>query len=280
MHEKKLMPFLKWPGGKRWFINKYQDYFPVNYNTYIEPFLGGGAVYFSLHPKNAILADINEELINLYIIMRDRAEQLKDQMLYHQNNHNEEYYYRIRESNPSDPLEQASRMLYLNRACYNGMYRVNKQGMFNVPMGTKTNFVYDINRFEEYAEFLKNSRLICSDFYNVINGAKRNDLIFADPPYAIANKCGFIKYNDKLFTWEDQRRLHRALVDAKNRGVQIVLTNVYCQEIMERYKNEGFYIHVIERSSNISGKADKRGRVKELVITSNRKRRKRKGMHE
>lgn len=146
MHEKKLMPFLKWPGGKRWFINKYQDYFPVNYNTYIEPFLGGGAVYFSLHPKNAILADINEELINLYIIMRDRAEQLKDQMLYHQNNHNEEYYYRIRESNPSDPLEQASRMLYLNRACYNGMYRVNKQGMFNVPMGTKTNFVYDINR--------------------------------------------------------------------------------------------------------------------------------------
>lgn len=280
MHDKQLVPFLKWPGGKRWFVKKYQDYFPVDYNTYIEPFLGSGAVFFSLHPQNAILADINMELINLYTIMRDNPEQLKSQMLYHQKNHNREYYYKIRDTVSTDSLECASRMLYLNRACYNGMYRVNKQGLFNVPIGTKNNFIYDLNKFDEYAEYLKNSKLICSDFYDVINTAQKNDFIFADPPYATADKISFTKYNDELFTWEDQNKLHRSLVDARDRGAKIILTNVYCKEIIEMYKRDGFYIHILKRSSTIAGKVDKRGQVKELMITSSRKPRKRKENHE
>ena len=280
MQNKQIEPFLKWPGGKRWIAKKYKEYFPKEYNMYIEPFLGSGAVFFSLQPKEAILSDINKELINLYVIMRDNPKELKGQLVYHQERHTKEHYYKIRDVILTDNLKCAGRLLYLNRACYNGMYRVNKQGKFNVPIGTKNNFTYDIEQFDQYANCLKHATLICGDFYEIINKAKKNDFIFADPPYATSGKANFTKYNDELFVWQDQLRLHEALVNAKARGAKIVLTNVYCKEIIEMYKNDGFYVHILQRSSNIAGQADKRGKVKELMITSNRKQSKRKEKHE
>ena len=280
MQNKQIVPFLKWPGGKRWLAKKYKEYFPKEYNMYIEPFLGSGAVFFSLQPKEAILSDINKELINLYVIMRDNPKELKGQLVYHQERHTKEHYYKIRDVILTDNLKCAGRLLYLNRACYNGMYRVNKQGKFNVPIGTKNNFTYDIDQFDQYADCLNNATLICGDFYEIINKAKKNDFIFADPPYATSGKANFTKYNDELFVWQDQLRLHEALVNAKARGAKIVLTNVYCKEIIEMYKNDGFYVHILQRSSNIAGQADKRGKVKELMITSNKKQSKRKEKHE
>ena len=280
MQNKQIEPFLKWPGGKRWIAKKYKEYFPKEYNMYIEPFLGSGAVFFSLQPNEAILSDINKELINLYVIMRDNPKELKGQLVYHQERHTKEHYYKIRDVILTDNLKCAGRLLYLNRACYNGMYRVNKQGKFNVPIGTKNNFTYDIDQFDQYANCLKHATLICGDFYEIINKAKKNDFIFADPPYATSGKANFTKYNDELFVWQDQLRLHEALVNAKARGAKIVLTNVYCKEIIEMYKNDGFYVHILQRSSNIAGQADKRGKVKELMITSNRKQSKRKEKHE
>ena len=280
MQNKQIEPFLKWPGGKRWIAKKYKEYFPKEYNMYIEPFLGSGAVFFSLQPKEAILSDINKELINLYVIMRDNPKELKGQLVYHQERHTKEHYYKIRDVILTDNLKCAGRLLSLNRACYNGMYRVNKQGKFNVPIGTKNNFTYDIDQFDQYANCLKHATLICGDFYEIINKAKKNDFIFADPPYATSGKANFTKYNDELFVWQDQLRLHEALVNAKARGAKIVLTNVYCKEIIEMYKNDGFYVHILQRSSNIAGQADKRGKVKELMITSNRKQSKRKEKHE
>ena len=280
MQNKQIEPFLKWPGGKRWIAKKYKEYFPKEYNMYIEPFLGSGAVFFSLQPKEAILSDINKELINLYVIMRDNPKELKGQLVYHQERHTKEHYYKIRDVILTDNLKCAGRLLYLNRACYNGMYRVNKQGKFNVPIGTKNNFTYDIDQFDQYANCLKHATLICGDFYEIINKAKKNDFIFADPPYATSGKANFTKYNDELFVWQDQLRSHEALVNAKSRGAKIVLTNVYCKEIIEMYKNDGFYVHILQRSSNIAGQADKRGKVKELMITSNRKQSKRKEKHE
>lgn len=280
MQNKQIEPFLKWPGGKRWIAKKYKEYFPKEYNMYIEPFLGSGAVFFSLQPKEAILSDINKELINLYVIMRDNPKELKGQLVYHQERHTKEHYYKIRDVMLTDNLKCAGRLLYLNRACYNGMYRVNKQGKFNVPIGTKNNFTYDIDQFDQYADCLKHATLICGDFYEIINKAKKNDFIFADPPYATSGKANFTKYNDELFVWQDQLRLHEALVNAKARGAKIVLTNVYCKEIIEMYKNDGFYVHILQRSSNIAGQADKRGKVKELMITSNKKQSKRKEKHE
>ena len=263
MQNKQIVPFLKWPGGKRWLAKKYKEYFPKEYNMYIEPFLGSGAVFFSLQPKEAILSDINKELINLYVIMRDNPKELKGQLVYHQERHTKEHYYKIRDVMLTDNLKCAGRLLYLNRACYNGMYRVNMQGKFNVPIGTKNNFTYDIDQFDQYADCLKHATLICGDFYEIINKAKKNDFIFADPPYATSGKANFTKYNDELFVWQDQLRLHEALVNAKARGAKIVLTNVYCKEIIEMYKNDGFYVHILQRSSNIAeiGRASCRERV-------------------
>lgn len=275
MQKEYLGPFLKWPGGKRWFVKKQKDYFPQSYNRYLEPFLGGGAVFFDLQPKDAILSDINDELINLYIVMREKPDELKEQMLNHQKKHNRTYYYEIRDNILLDPIERASRMLYLNRTCFNGMYRVNKEGVFNVPIGTKKDCIYDIENFGKYANCLKCATILANDFYNIINQSKEGDFIFADPPYATTINSNFVKYNNNLFGWNDQLRLHEVLVRARDRGVKIMLTNACCREIIEMYRKDGFYIHILTRASTIAGEPKKRREVKELLIVSYRKPKKR-----
>lgn len=262
--------FLKWPGGKRWIADVIKNIAPQQYLNYYEPFLGGGAIFFSLTPPQGIISDINQELINLYIAMRDHPLLLKEYMQLHQELHNREYYYRIRAKQYVDSVEQAARFLYLNRTCYNGMYRVNKKGEFNVPIGTKTDCVYDIERFEEYSLVLKNIEISNNDFAVTLQKASNNDLIFADPPYVSAQKNNkhFLKYNDRLFTWDDQIRLHNELVKAKMRGASIILTNADCQEIQDLYTSSGFHIKKVVRTSNIASKAENRSIVSELLITS------------
>ena len=262
-------PFLKWPGGKRWFVNQYLDVFPQKYNNYFEPFLGGGSVFFALQPQNGIITDINNDLIDLYIVMRDEPDKLKKMMLGHQKEHCKEYYYYIRSKIYEEKVERAAQFLYLNRTCFNGMYRVNKNGVFNVPIGTKNNCIYDIDKFEEYAKSLKKVKIRASDFEETISKAQFGDLIFADPPYVVSkNQDGFIKYNDKLFTWADQERLCNCLSEANVRGVKIVLTNVDTKEIYDMYREHRFYIRKLRRSSMIAGNAAKRGNITELLITS------------
>lgn len=269
MNDKNLTPFLKWPGGKRWFTNQLLQIVPQNYNQYFEPFLGGGSAFFALQPREATITDVNDELINLYIVMRDNYRELKEHMKTHNDQHCKEYYYKIRSNIPVDKVERAARTLYLNRTCYNGMYRVNLQGYFNVPIGTKTNCVYDIDAFERYAEVLKRATIYQSDFSNVIQQARQGDLVFVDPPYATGKKQGnFIKYNDHLFRWEDQLRLLNDLVQAKERGVFIILTNANYKELQDMYENAGFMVNTAHRSSSISGTSQSRGVVEELVITS------------
>lgn len=267
--EKKMTPFLKWPGGKRWFVGRYLYIIPTQYNHYYEPFLGGGSVFFALMPDKATLADVNGDLINLYTTMRDNPEELKEILIQHNVAHCSAYYYATRAHMPNTKVEQAAQFLYLNRTCYNGMYRVNKQGVFNVPIGTKNDCVYDIDMFSKYSEALQKAEVLTSDFAPIIRRAVKGDLIFADPPYAAANKnTGFIKYNDNLFTWQDQLRLCKELVDAKNRGANIILTNANSKEIKEMYIKNGFFVTDLMRASSISGKTDKRKKVTELLITS------------
>lgn len=269
MKEKKITPFIKWPGGKSWFINQLLEIIPTEYNNYYEPFLGGGSVFWGLRPQKALIADINEELINLYIIMRDKPDELKRMMKQHQKAHCQTYYYQIRENSCNTELEKAARFLYLNRTCFNGMYRVNKNGKFNVPIGTKNNCIYDIDLFDEYAQILKEVNILVDDFEKTIEKAHMGDLIFADPPYTSQKRQeSFIKYNDKLFTWNDQERLFRCLKDAKRRGVIIILTNIDCKEIREMYIAGGFFIKDLKRASTIAGNAKKRGIITELLITS------------
>lgn len=269
MKEKKLSPFLKWPGGKQWFVNHYLEIFPAEYNNYYEPFLGGGSVFFALRPERAIIADINSELINLYMVMRDKPDELKELMNRHQYAHCQTYYYQMREGSCDTELEKAARFLYLNRTCFNGMYRVNKEGKFNVPIGTKNNCIYDIDLFDQYAKVLKKANIFTDDFEKTIAKAQRGDLIFADPPYAVQkNQDGFIKYNDHLFTWYDQERLFNCLKEAKRREATIILTNVSCKEIREIYISGGFFIKDLKRVSTIAGNSTKRGIITELLITS------------
>ena len=261
--------FIKWPGGKKWLIPLLLNICPQQFGTYYEPFLGGGSVYFALEPKQAVISDINAELINLYQIMRDEPQKLAELMLEHQRFHNSQYYYKVRMQIPEDKIKQAARTLYLNRTCFNGMYRVNKAGRFNVPIGTKKNCAYDIETFTDISKKLVDAQIFCCDFAQSIQKAGMGDLIFVDPPYTVAkNQDAFIKYNQKLFEWTDQVRLFDELNEAKKRGSYIVLTNVKHNTIEEMYKKEGYYVKTLERTSNIAGKVDKRGIVKELIITS------------
>lgn len=267
--ELEITPFLKWAGGKRWFIQKYKSVFPNEYKDYYEPFIGGGAVLFSLLPQHAVISDINAEITNLYIVMRDNPLKLKDLMQKHQKKHSKDYYYYIRKECYSDCAEKAARTLYLNRTCFNGLYRVNKNKQFNVPIGTKMNCIYDVDFFETYSQILKNSIIRTEDFSVALSRAKDGDLVFADPPYvSTQNPEGFIKYNENLFTWSDQQRLLKDLVEARERGVKIVATNANFSEIKEMYVKTGFNVSEIERLSTIAGKNNKRGIVKELLIIS------------
>lgn len=262
--------FLKWPGGKRWLLNNYKEIFPNKYLRYIDPFIGGGSVFYGLSPKKAIISDINEELINLYIAMRDNYVKLAEYMQQHQKAHKETYYYSIRDKDFTDPIKRAARLLYLNRTCFNGMYRVNAKGKFNVPIGTKNNCIYDINSFENYSAALKNAEIYTNDFEETIGLAKKDDFIFADPPYTTtSNRESFLKYNDKIFSWSDQVRLFKCLCKAKKRGVRILLTNANCNEVKEMYLEEGFSLRLVERRSFIAGKSRFRKVVQELVISVN-----------
>lgn len=264
-----MRPFLKWPGGKRWLIANYRHIFPDEYNRYFEPFLGGGSAFFSLTPQNAIVSDINGELINTYRIMAKKPMQLRRQLMQHQEQHSTEHYYTIRANVPNDAVERAARFLYLNRTCFNGMYRVNRLGEFNVPIGTKQHFIDDIALFDEYSSLLRNVHIRRQDFVDTIREAADGDLIFADPPYTIAhNQNAFIKYNERLFSWKDQIRLLNALIRARDRGVIVLTTNAHYPALQEMYETNRFYTQSVGRFSSISGSRDGRGVQNELLVSS------------
>lgn len=265
-----IQPFLKWPGGKRWFVREYSHIFPSKYNRYIEPFLGGGSVFFHLQPSVALLSDVNPDIIAVYESIKLSWKSLKRSLEYHQRMHSDEYYYKIRNKNPSALLQKASRMLYLNRTCFNGIYRVNLEGKFNVPRGTKNEVILDSDDFASVSNLLQNASIRLSDFEDSINEANEGDLIFADPPYTVRhNLNGFVKYNETLFSWEDQERLAQALARAKSRGVKIILTNANHESIRELYSDQGFCLEKVSRFSSISADSKSRKQFEELVILSN-----------
>ena len=261
-----IKPFLKWAGGKRWFVHKYLSMFPANYNRYIEPFLGSAAVFFSLQPKEAILSDVNEELIETYQAMQVNWKKVLVKLKEHQKNHSREYYYRVRKKHPRSMFSRAARFIYLNKTCWNGLFRVNMKGEFNVPIGTKTNILLDTEDFEEISILLGRAEIIDRDFGDIIDQAEKDDLLFIDPPYTVKhNNNGFLKYNGKLFSWDDQVRLSLSLKRAKGRGVHIVLTNAYHSSIIELYQ-DSFELIPVARNSVIAGNSIYRRLCEELII--------------
>ena len=263
-----VKPFLKWAGGKRWFVHNYSDFFPNEFDRYIEPFLGSGSVFFSLSPKEAILGDSNANLINTYVAIKQNWQLVYRYLREHHANHSYDYYYRIRLKTYRSPYSKAAQFIYLNRTCWNGLYRVNLKGKFNVPIGTKTSVIFDDDRFDVISKRLQNVTLMVADFEDLIDKAGSGDFVFVDPPYTVRhNHNSFIKYNEKLFSWSDQERLYYALLRAKNRGAMILGTNAYHQSVRDLYRDD-FVTMRVSRNSPISSKASTRRKFEELVIST------------
>lgn len=234
-------PFLKWAGGKKWFVNQERDRLLLDFNRYIEPFLGGGSVFFYINPQQAILSDINAELVNAYICLRDEFESVYKKLHIHQIHNSEEYYYIIRDRQTRTNATSAARTIYLNKACFNGVYRVNRDGKFNVPYGKVKNLIFDRNALQESSIALRGTEILCQDFEATIDQAEQNDFIFCDPPYAVLNEDNrFVSYTANLFSWNDQVRLSHALNRAAQRGVKILMTiNKLTEE--QRIELKSFY---------------------------------------
>lgn len=262
-----MRPFLRWAGGKRWLADNESITIP-NATRYVEPFLGGGAMFFSRPAGVALLADINPYLINTYTWMKSDAPILFDLVQAHFDAHSSEHFYRVRSALGRDTLADAAAFIYLNRACFNGLFRVNLAGKFNVPIGSKLYELRDRAEFALWGERLANAEIIMSDFESVIDSCQRGDFIFVDPPYTVNhNSNGFIEYNEKIFSWEDQVRLSKCLWRAKERGCTFLLTNADHDSVRGLYP-EGFILRSQERGSEMAGRTAYRGRTTELLVAS------------
>lgn len=239
--EGRVVPFLKWAGGKRWLVKKHIDLFPSSYDRYIEPFLGGGSVFFALRPQKSILADSNARLIETYIQIRECASRVAKLLVKHQEAHCDEYYYseRLRRY-PDSAVHRAAQFIYLNRTCWNGLYRVNRKGEFNVPRGSKTSVVLDTDDFPALSRALSNSDLLAQDFSQTISCAGSGDFVYVDPPYTVKHRDnGFAKYNEKIFNWDDQERLKNDVVDAIERGAMVAVSNANHKSLTDLYDGIG-----------------------------------------
>jgi DNA adenine methylase len=261
-----MKPFLKWAGGKRWLTRQLTETFPKQFNRYVEPFLGSGAVFFHLRPAVSILSDTNSELINTYSVIRRSPHLVMKRLVDLHDRHSRELFYEVRSSKPRSKLDAAVRFIYLNRTCWNGLYRVNLKNEFNVPIGTKTSVIFSDDDFGSVARYLANATLVVSDFEITIDGAKAGDLIYADPPYTVMhNLNGFLKYNQNIFRWEDQVRLRDCLARARTRGCHIVTTNADHESVRALYAD--FHDQrALHRESVLAGASASRRPTTELLV--------------
>lgn len=267
MTTRPLKPFLKWAGGKRWLFESGQFSLPTVTGTYIEPFLGGGAVFFEAAPQKALLTDSNRRLIELYVAIRDDLPKFEALVNSHAVEHSKEYYYTVRGLQFDGATERAAQFLYLNRTCWNGLYRENLRGQFNVPIGTKQIVISDADDFAAWSRALSSAALAHCDFEQSIDRAESGDFIFADPPYTVRhNMNGFVKYNQNIFAWEDQVRLRDALKRAADRGVAFAVTNADHESVRDLYRGFGEH-RQLGRHSVIAAKSAHRAQSTELLVT-------------
>lgn len=263
-----VSPFLRWAGGKRWLVQRYADLIPTGFDRYIEPFLGSGAVYFHLRPQAAVLSDTNQDLITAFLGIRSHAAEVHRHLLEHRDRHSRSHYDRVRASVPSTLAARAARLVYLNRTCFNGLYRVNRLGQFNVPMGDRDGVVFASDDFTMLSELLAGAELRVADFETTIDRAGPGDLVYADPPYTVRhNNNGFIKYNENLFSWDDQERLAKSLTRAAERGARVLATNAAHDSVRSLYEQSGFTITEVSRFSPIAASRANRRQYTEIVIT-------------
>jgi DNA adenine methylase len=259
----KCAPLVKWAGGKRTFI---KHILPLisDYSHYYEPFAGGGALFFALEPPCATLADKNRELINAYIQVRDRCEEVVATLEVLANT--KAAYYQIRKSAPETNVGRAARLLYLTRLSFNGIYRVNLRGQFNVPYGCKSHLsTCDPEHLRLCSKTLARAEIRHADFEAAVMTAKKGDLVYLDPPYTVAHENnGFLKYNARIFSWGDQVRLAKVAHELVKRKCRVIVSNAHHTSVLKLYSN--FKLAVIERESVMAACSKFRRSIKECIF--------------
>ena len=264
--------FVKWAGGKSQIVEKYSPYFPDKIERYFEPFVGSGAVFFfvkkNFNPKEFFLSDINEDLIITFKVVRDRVDELIEDLKSRRKNHNKEYFYKVRKEKPTSDVAIASRFIYLNKTCYNGLYRVNSKGEFNVPFGKYRNpQIFDDKILREASKKLKGVKLKVMSFEKILDLAKQRDFIYFDPPYLpISKTSSFTSYTKDGFLEREHQKLAQLFRNLDEKGCFVMLSNSDHPVIRKLYN--GFNINVIKARRAINREAKKRGPINELLITN------------
>jgi DNA adenine methylase len=269
-NKKRIEPFLKWAGGKSQLLKQFETLLPKadSYKRYIEPFIGGGAVFFYLEPHEAIIADLNKDLINAYKILKNHAKELIKTLEYYQHNHSKDFFLKIRDEYNADKLDninKAAHLIYLNKACFNGLYRVNKKGEFNVPFGQHKKFMVNQESLLATSRLLKHTQIENIDFKKVLEYAKKGDFIYFDPPYyPLTTGSDFTSYNKEGFLEKEQETLADIFEQLDRRGCLLMLSNSDTKFIRNLYKK--WNITRVSAKRFINCIAEKRGNVNEVVI--------------
>ena len=265
-------PFVKWVGGKTQLLSELSARVPESFSRYYEPFVGGGALFFHLQPQRACLTDINPDLVNLYTVVRDKVEELIEDLSHHV--YEKEYFYRIRaidrtlEYEGWTDVQRASRFIYLNKTCYNGLYRVNSKGQFNAPFGRYTNpTILDIDNLYACHTALQKTVVEVANFQSIRRRVRANDFVYFDPPYApLSATAKFTSYTKNGFDVDMQYALRDLCRALDKRSVRFMLSNSSAPLILDLYAE--FNIEFVYATRSINSKAGKRGKIPEVVVTN------------
>lgn len=268
-----VAPVLKWVGGKRQLLNEIKKHIPEKFTTYYEPFLGGGAVLFFLQPERAVVNDISEELMNVYTVIRDNIEELIEDLKKHRNDR--EYYYEIRELDRDKEkysrlsnVRKASRIIYLNKTCYNGLFRVNQQGEFNSPFGRYKNpNIVNEETLRAVSNYFKRAKITfrCGDFEDAVKGIREGSFVYFDPPYdPVSDSANFTGYDKGGFGRDEQIRLKKLCDKLNSRNIKFLLSNSATDFILDLYRD--YNITIVQAKRAVNSKGDRRGEVNEVLV--------------
>ena len=269
-------PFVKWAGGKRQLMSELEKNFPTKFGTYLEPFLGGGAVMFDLltkeHNLKCNVSDLNSDLVLSYVTIRDRLEKLIESLENHSKNYHKDstgYYYEVRNQEPKNQIEKVSRLLFLNKTCFNGLYRVNSKGKFNVPLGRYTNpNIVNKENLQAVSKTLQSGKIkiSCRDFSSIIKDAKKGDFVYFDPPYQpVSDTANFTSYTHRDFTEDDLERLADLANQLNSKGCNVMLSNSNSKTVKKMFSS-GWKIKEIKANRAINSNSQKRTGHKEIII--------------
>lgn len=275
-NDNELKPIIKWVGGKRQLLPEIMRLAPEKYKTYYEPFLGGGAVLCALKPKRAVVSDANGELINMYQTVKSNAEKLLKLLEDFQNRDGEEFFYETRAMDRQEGFEKAdrtlkaARLIYLQKTCYNGVYRVNSRNQYNTPWGKKQGgLICDRKAIGNLHEFLKQNEItiIHADFQGTTATAKEGDFVYFDPPYIpLSDTAAFTQYTAKGFSPADQERLAETFFKLAGKGVKVMLSNSDTELTRKLYRKGN--IHTVQANRLLNCKTERRGKTNEVIVTS------------